>query len=168
MTKVFDASEVRASFLDAITKRVADGIQCHVAFLVGPIGELTILELSGLDGQQQRKTIQQMVIKVSPVLVLHACEIWFTDLEKDDPRLAETEEAQKHNQMHALSWVKEGVYLFAESVAGSLTIERATILRSPDNAATLSGWERGMIGTAPRPTWRRYFPESTTAVGSSN
>lgn len=167
MSQIVDIADFRDMFRDAVTRKVADCVECHFAFLIGSEGDLTILELLGLNNLQQRKAIQEMVRTMQSVLVLHACEIWFTSLEKNDPRQAETDAAHQRHELHKLSWVKEGVYLFAEALSSPLTIERATIIRSKDKEATLSAWEP-MISTAPRPTWRRYFPESVTTVGPAN
>ena len=163
MSQIVDIADFRDMFRDAVTRKVADCVECHFAYLVGSDGELAILEMIGLDAHAQRKVIQDMVLKQQPVLVLHACEIWFTDLEKGDPRQAETDEAHGRHELHKLPWVKEGVYFFSEALHSPLCVERATILRSADKPATLSTWEP-MLAKGPRPTWRRYFPESSTAV----
>lgn len=148
-------------FRDHVAEQIAEGHEVSFAWVIDADGKLTWLEMPGLDGHTQRWTVKQAAASAAAVMVCHALEVWYTDLELGDLRQPQADAAIERGELHKLPYVKEAVQIYEESSAG-LLVHRAQILRE-ESASRLAPWVPLKV-ILPRPNFRRYLAEKRSCA----
>ena len=146
----------RIKLRDQVARQVSSDLPAHIGWVLGEDGALTVVQFVDLDAEAQRDRLRRLALERRAVAVLHSVEFWFTALHRKDPRAKEADRAWRRGQLGQLSYRREGVRIYAESLTLDPTVEQAEILRTPDGA-TLTPWESLGV-TLPYDGFRRYLP----------
>lgn len=142
----------RSKLRDQVARQVSSDLPAHIGWVLGEDGALTVVQFVDLDAEAQRDRLRRLALERRAVAVLHAVEFWY----RKDPRAKEADRAWRRGQLDQLSYRREGVRIYAESLTLDPTVEQAEILRTPDGA-TLTPWES--VGVRlPYDGFRRYLP----------
>lgn len=146
----------RVKLRELVARQVAAELPAHIGWLFDELGKITVCHFVDLDAAAQRERLQRLAVELRAVAVLHSVEYWFTSLAVGDPRARVAKRAHKLGKLETLSFRREGVRIYSESLLLDTEVEQAEIL-TDGGVKSLTDWQ-SVEATPPYEGFRRYLP----------